>query len=188
MLLRRPTCHLVPKVGRHILIHGDSSRIRFCPTANLVLTCPPFFHPKRKSSPHGQSPRIYDVDEFALWTAEILERASHCLSADGLLCFVKTDVRYGGSLIPVGFRIAEAVSKRGFRLRAHWVWERHRSYSPYAPGIGNIFVFGNRISPLRCADLFRGPEVNLQHGHSTSFTPGLFEVLVRNLTQPVNQS
>src|ERR1700722_13328072 len=175
MRLRRPTCHLFPTVGRHILVHGDSTSIRFCPTARLILTCPPFFHPRHKSSPHGHSPRIHDLDEFALWTAHIFERASACLSADGLLCFVKTDVRYRCGLLPVGFRIADAVSNRGLRVRAHWVWQRTSSYSPYAPSIGNIFVFGNRVSPLPSGDLFLGPQVNLRRGQSTSFTPGLFE-------------
>jgi hypothetical protein len=132
---------------------------------------------------HGTSPPIHDLDEYALWTANILERACACLSTNGLLCFVKTDVRYRHSLLPVGFRIADAVSKRGMRLRAHWVWQRQAAYSPYAPGIGNIFVFGNRISPLRCGDLFLGPAVSVRRREPTSFTPGLFEALLRNLTQ-----
>jgi hypothetical protein len=184
MRLRRPTCDLFPTVGRHILVHGDSTSIRFCPAASLILTCPPFFHPRRKSSPHGHSPRIHDLDEFALWTAHVLERASASLSVNGLLCFVKTDVRYRRGLLPVGFRIADALSKRGLPLRAHWVWQRQPSYSPYAPCIGNIFVFGNRVSPLQSGGLFLGREVNLRHGQPTSFTPGLFEALLRNLTQP----
>jgi hypothetical protein len=105
-------------------------------------------------SAHGHSPAINDLDEFALWTAQILERASACLSADGLLCFIKTDVRYRRGLLPIGFRIADTLSKRGLRLRAHWVWQRHPSYSPYAPGIGNIFVFGSRVCSLVSNDLF----------------------------------
>jgi hypothetical protein len=184
MRLRRPTSNLSPTVGSHILVQGDSTRVRFCPTASLVLTCPPFFHPRRSSSAHGQSPPIRDLDEFALWTAHILDRASACLSAEGLLCFVKTDVRYRSSLLPIGFKIADAVSKRGLRLRAHWVWQRQSSYSPYSPSIGNIFVFGNRVSSLASGDLFLGREVNLRRGHSTSYTPGLFEALLRNLTRP----
>lgn len=186
MRLRRPTLNLSPTIGRHILVHGDSTRVRFCPTANLVLTCPPFFHPKRTLSTHGHSPPIHDVDEFALWTAQILERASACLSVDGHLCFVKTDVRYRRNLLPVGFKIAEALLKRGQSLRAHWVWQRQSSYSPYAPSIGNIFVFGNRASPLFSCDLYFGPGVRLRRGQATSFTPGLFEALLRNLTRPGN--
>jgi hypothetical protein len=183
MRVRRPISALTPAPGKHLLVHADSARIRFCPAAGLVLTCPPFFHPKHTSSPHGQSPPIRDLDEFAAWTARILLGASTSLKPNGMLCFVKTDVRYKRTLLPVGFRIADAVSHLGLALRAHWVWQRNKSYSPYAPSTGNIFVFGNRPSPLVSNGLFLGPKVSVQRLPSTSFTPGLFEALLLTLTE-----
>jgi len=149
----------------------------------LVLTCPPFFRPERVASPHGHSPPIHDLDEFAVWAAEILERASGSLDGHGLLCFVKTDVRYKGTLLPVGFRIADALTRKGLPLRAHWVWQRHESYSPYSPSTGNIFVFGGRHpSALLSNGLFVGSVVTVRRGQPTSFTPGLFEALLRQLS------
>jgi hypothetical protein len=179
---------LLPVLGRHVLMQGDSGRVNFHPQANLVLTCPPFFHPvfhpTPAASPHGDSPQIHDLDEFAGWAAEILKRASGALDSRGLLCFVKTDVRYKRTLLPVGFRIAEEVTKRGFPLRAHWIWQRLQSFSPYAPSIGNIFVFGNRPSiPLLSNGLFLDSLVALRRGRPTSFTPGLFEALLQKLSE-----
>ena len=185
MRVRKPTSSLLPVPGRHLLVQGDSARMHFRQSARLVLTCPPFFHPERVASPHGYSPPIHDIDEFAFWAAEILERASSSLDSYGLLCFVKTDVRYKGTLLPVGFRIADALTKRGLFLRAHWVWQRHQCFSPYSPSTGNIFVFADHRSsrPLLSNGLFLGSMVTVRRCQPTSFTPGLFEALLRQLSE-----
>jgi len=185
MLVRQCIEEVSPRPGRHLLVHADSAKLRFLPPAGLVLTCPPFFHPRGRSKHHGLSPPIRRLEDFAVWVAKVLERAAGSLRPGGLVCFVKTDVRYKGALLPVGFRIAEAVMRQGAVLRAHWVWQRIRSYSPYAPTIGNVFVFGDAVSPrLRSSGLFFDESLQLQRGEPTSWTPGLFEVLIRQLSAP----
>jgi hypothetical protein len=84
MRLFPPPRQLLPKVGRHILVQGDSTRIRFCPTASLVLTCPPFFHPRRKSSAHGHSPAI-NAEELATIAAgwALLHEVRHLQQQEG---------------------------------------------------------------------------------------------------------
>ena len=36
-----------PELGQHVLLHGDSSVVGFQPPFDLVLTSPPYFHPRQ---------------------------------------------------------------------------------------------------------------------------------------------
>lgn len=64
------------------------------------------------------------------------------------VCIIKTDIWYRGVLSAVSYAIADACVKKGLQLRAHWVWQRLPSFSPYAPAFSNVFIF---------ADQFRRP-------------------------------
>jgi len=170
-----------PNVGRHVLICADSARIQFEPLFDLILTCPPFFHPSRYSKAHGSPAPTHDLDEYATWIADIFRRA--LVSAPGKpLCFVKTDLRYKNALLPLGFRIAEACAASGLPIRAHWVWERMTCFSPYAPSIANIFVVGQcDASLLRHRGVFQSMDLAGRRA-STSHTPDLFGQLIGQLT------
>jgi DNA modification methylase len=176
---------VVPTYKQHAVWHGDSVRIHFQGRFHLVLCSPPFFHPSQTSPVHGATPRLRDLDLFADWTAQILVRAAKTLKAGQPLCFVKTDVKYKSTLLPIGFRIAERCEKLGLPIQAHWIWQRLIHFSPYSPSLANIFVLGN-ANP----ELLRGPAVLRTSDCSsrklpTSFTPELFQQLIQQLT-PLN--
>jgi DNA modification methylase len=176
---------VVPTYRRHTVWHGDSARVHFKGRFHLVLCSPPYFHPSKTSSAHGAAPQLRDLDLFADWTAQILVRAAKALKAGQPLCFVKTDVKYKSTLLPIGFRIADRCEKLGLPIQAHWIWQRLTHFSPYSPSLANIFVLGH-ANP----ELLRGPAVLRTSDCNsrklpTSFTPELFQQLIQQLT-PMN--
>src|SRR5258708_19590586 len=95
----------------------------------------------KKSATHGLSPQLTDIDQFSEWVARVLIRTSRALKPRRPLCFVKTDVKYRRTLLPVGFRIAEWTERLALPVQAHWIWQRFPHHSPYPPPLRNIFVF-----------------------------------------------
>jgi len=162
--------------------HGDSARLHFKGQFDLVLCSPPYFHPSKTSTVHGVASQIRDIDLFAEWTAQVLVRTSKALKT-GPLCFVKTDVKYKNAILPIGFRIAERCEKLGLPIQAHWIWQRLPHFSPYSPGLANIFILGH-ASPhvLQHAGLFHTSDC-VSRKVPTSFTPDLFQQLIRQLTR-----
>jgi hypothetical protein len=100
------------------------------------------------------------------------------------MCIVKTDFWYKGALVPVGYAIIAECVKRGMQLRAHWVWERARHYSPYAPSLTNIFVFADQFSRPRFAGLISQKARQRPLGAAGSFAPEPYGFLIDLLTQP----
>jgi DNA modification methylase len=173
---------VVPTYKRHAVWHGDSAQIRFQGRFQLVLCSPPYFHPSKTSSLHGATPPLRDLDLFADWTAQILVRAAKALKAGQPLCFVKTDVKYKNSLLPIGFRIAERCEKLGLPIQAHWIWQRLMHFSPYSPSLANIFVLGHANTELlRWPGVLHASDCNSRK-LPTSFTPELFRQLIQQLT------
>ena len=171
-----------PELGRHVLLNGDSSVVVFQPSFEMVLTSPPYFHPRQTSQIHGSASPFKDLDAYADWVARILQRTHSALRPGRAVCFVKTDVKYKGSLLPVGFEIARASARLGMPIAAHWIWERMGFFSPYAPSLANIFVLGNTDRKLlQSPGLFKTRDTK-DRSHSSSFTPDLFELLIRQLT------
>jgi hypothetical protein len=85
-------------------------------------------------------------------------------------------------LLPVGFEIARACVGLGMPIAAHWIWERMAFFSPYAPSLANIFVLGDTDGRfLRSPGLFQAGDIKIR-SQSSSFTPNLFELLIRQLT------
>lgn len=173
-----------PQLGQHVIWNCDSTKALFAGGFDLVLCSPPYFHPQTKSNTHGLSPDLTDLNGFAEWVAQILLRASRALKPRRSLCFVKTDVKYRTTILPIGFRIAACTEKLGLPVQAHWIWQRMPHYSPYAPSFGNIFVLGSADLDLLChPGLFRTDDCRNRLTPS-SFTPSLFEQLIRQLTKP----
>jgi DNA modification methylase len=171
-----------PEAGQQVLLHGDSSIVGFQPFFDLVLTSPPYFHPRQTSHAHGLPSPFEDLDAYADWVARILQRTHSALKPGRALCFVKTDVKYKGSLLPVGFEIARACVGLGMPISAHWIWKRMSFFSPYAPSLANIFVLGHTDGIfLQSAGLFQSGDIR-SRSHPSSFTPHLFELLIRQLT------
>jgi DNA modification methylase len=55
-------------------------------------------------------------------------------------------------------------------------------FSPYAPSLANIVVFGHADGRfLQSAGLFQSGDIK-SRSHSSSYTPNLFELLIRQLT------
>jgi DNA modification methylase len=176
---------VIPSHGSHSVWHGDSTRICFQGGFHLVLCSPPYFHPSKTSAIHGVAPQIRDLDLFASWTAEVLVRAAQALKKEQPLCFVKTDVKYKNTLLPVGFRIAAECEKLGLPIQAHWIWQRLAYFSPYSPSLANVFVLGCADPKLlRRAGILRTRDC-VSRKLPTSFTPDLFQQLIQRLT-PVN--
>jgi DNA modification methylase len=172
-----------PVSGKHILLNGDSLQVSYRPAFDLLLSCPPYFHPTRSSAAHGIPAPFKDLYAYANWVARILQRAFSAVKPGGAICFVKTDVKYKSGLLPLGFHIATACVELGMPICAHWIWERIPYYSPYVPSIGNIFVLGDVDRRLvHCAGVFRTTDCKSRHRPS-SFTPALFELLIRQFTQ-----
>jgi hypothetical protein len=94
-------------------------------TFDLVLCSPPYFHPSKTSTVDGAASKIRDMDLFAEWTAQILARTSKVLRTGQPLCFVKTDVKYKNTVLPIGFRIADRYEKLGLPIQAHWIRSRY---------------------------------------------------------------
>ena len=174
---------VIPTHGEHTVWHGDSTRMEFKGKFDLVLCSPPYFHPSKASSVHGAGSQIRDLELFAEWTAQILVRAWKVLKIGQALCFVKTDVKYKNTILPIGFRIAERCERLGLPIQAHWIWQRLRHFSPYSPGLANIFILGH-ASPhlLQHAGLFNTSDC-VSRKVPTSFTPDLFQQLIRQLTR-----
>jgi DNA modification methylase len=173
--------YVSPKVGSHRLYQCDSLRVSYSRSFDLVITSPPFFHPSACSQAHGSPAPTHDLDEYAEWVGRALSRA-HRDPSDQFLCFIKTDVRYKSTILPVGFRILDACLQLGMTLRAHWVWERTTSFSPYAPSISNIFVFGsNDRRKLQHGGVFKTDDLK-HRSYRSSFTPELFRQLIVQLS------
>jgi DNA modification methylase len=181
---RASTSKIGPELGHHVVWNCDSAKVLFEGKFDLLLCSPPYFHPRNSSKAHGLSPRFTDLDQFSEWVAGILRRASLALKPGRFVCFVKTDVKYRRTILPIGFRIAEWSEKMGLPVRAHWIWQRLPHYSPYAPSFSNIFVLGNgHSSSLHHPGLFQSDDWRMRSAPS-SFTPVLFEQLIRQLTTP----
>ena len=177
------TQEINPSRGTHVIWEADSTNVMFGGFFDLVLCSPPYFHPLNSSYDHGATPTTFDLEEFVEWTAQIMLKAARAMKPNRPLCFVKTNVKYKRTLLPVGFRIADRCERLGLRLQAHWIWQRLPSFSPYAPSIANIFVHGDSHSNwLRRPALFTSSD-GRSRKFPSSFTPDLFEQLIRQLTR-----
>jgi DNA modification methylase len=167
-----------------VIWNRDATKVDFERGFDLVLCSPPYFHPCNNSATHGLSPQLTDIDQFSEWVARVLIRTSRALKPSRPLCFVKTDVKYRRTILPVGFRIAEWTERLGLPVQAHWIWQRLPHYSPYAPSFANIFVVGSAdLDSLRHPGLFRSGDCR-ERTTPSSFTPELFEQLIRQFTKP----
>jgi DNA modification methylase len=170
--------------ARHVIWHADSACCSFSKEFNLILCSPPYYHPRKTSSLHGTSPGLTDMDEYSTWAATILKKASSALRRRGYVCFVKTDVRFRSGILPVAGRIAESCEKLGLSVRAHWIWQRLQHYSPFAPSFSSIYVLGEGDPALlRHAGIFQTDDCK-QRKLPSSFTPIIFEQLIRQLSKP----
>ena len=175
---------IVAKPGRHVIFRGDSASVEFGSVFDLLLTSPPFFHPRNRNPAHGMDLGTHDLKEYAARTAAILERSSRALSESRLVAIVKSDVYYRNNLIPVGYAIADACVARGLNLNAHWIWQRRDTHSPYSPSFANVFIFCDLVTFEKprgevIADVPARRYPNLP----SSYSPEIFERLLRLLSQ-----
>lgn len=169
---------------KHLFIHGDSRQVEYERLFDLVLTSPPFFHPERKESRHGFAPTT-DLDDYVRYVSTILVRAASGLRESRFVCVLKTDVWHRGTLIPVGFRLVDECVRRGLFLRAHWIWQRFSHYSPYSPSFANVFLLGKDACPRPCfPGILSDTQSRRRAGLSNSYTPEIFQSLIRILTRP----
>jgi DNA modification methylase len=167
---------------RHALIYADSRACLYRKVFDLVLTSPPYFHPVRSASSHGVG-FAGNLTEYVETVSDVLVRCSEAVTGKRL-CIVKTDIWHKGTLIPLGFRVADACSRKGLRLRAHWVWQRVSHYSPYSPSFSNVFVFADDFERPHVSGLLTEAPLVQRHNYASSFWPDLFGVLVNILTRP----
>lgn len=168
--------------GKHRLFHADSRQCNYVTGFSLVLTSPPYYHPTRTSSRHGIG-FTGDIEKYVSSVADILARCSY--SADKRrVCFIKTDVWYKGALIPLGYELMRACVKNGLCLRAHWIWERLRAFSPYAPAFSNIFVFGEEfVRPHFSGVIGQSSAMRKRRLLPRSYSPEIFRFLMEHLTE-----
>jgi len=165
-----------PQPGKHVLIHGDCGSFSYASGFGFLVTSPPYFHPHRASTLHGDG----YVGEISTYIEVISAQIARCAEAvkHRRVCIVKTDVWYRGALIPISFELARACMNRGLRLRGHWIFNRTASYTPYSPTFSNIFVFADCSLRPHCSGVLKTTE-RRQPRVPSSFTPGLFAELVR---------
>ncbi len=169
---------------RHFFMNADSRCVELKGGFDLVLTSPPFFHPERKRSTHGFAPTT-DLGQYTDYVSGILVKAAAAVKCNGVVCVLKTDVWHRGTLMPLGFRLAEECTKRGLCLRAHWIWERLHCYSPYAPSFSNIFVLSMLPIPRPLlSGVFSEIHTRRRATLPSSYTPEIFEALIAVLTRP----
>jgi DNA modification methylase len=90
---------------------------------------------------------------------------------------VKTDVWHQGELLPIGYEIADACVRKGLRLRAHWIWQRLPSFSPYSPAFSNVFIFADRFTrPFSSGLIAMAPDQNGRRPKASHV--GLFGTLI----------
>lgn len=165
-----------PNEDGHVLVHADSLLCRYEQGFDLVLTSPPFYHPTRRTSPHGLG-FTGDLDAYARFVADVVVRCADSVRGKRV-CILKTDVWHRGALLPLGFKIADACSAKGLRLRAHWVWRRMKGFSRYAPSFANVFVMGDGFSRPHVSGLFTETPSKRRQGMPSSFVPEIFGVLM----------
>jgi len=100
------------------------------------------------------------------------------------VCFVKTDLWYKGTLIPLGWEIAKTCVRRGLKLRAHWIWQRAVAFSPYGPSFSNVFLFADNFSRPHFMGIITDAAATRRKGLPNSFAPELFCALIELLTKP----
>lgn len=167
--------------AKHTLFRADSRLCAYRAGFHLVLTCPPYYHPKRPASKHGVC-WLGDIDGYADVTSEVLLKCAGAVR-HRKVCFVKTDIWYKGELLPVSYAIADACVRKGLRLRAHWIWQRLPSFSPYAPAFSNVFVFADRFSRPAHPGLIKNERTNKKGRTMKSTQTHLFRGLINLLTR-----
>jgi len=176
---------VVRKAGRHVIFRADSASVEFGSVFDLLLTSPPFFHPRNTNPAHGMDLGTHDLAEYAARTAAILERSSRALSPARVVAIVKTDVYYRSKLIPVGYAIADACMARGLKLNAHWIWQKRNVHSPYSPSFANIFVFCDLVTFEKPrGEVISDVPARRYQNLSSSYTPEVFERLLKLLSEP----
>lgn len=171
--------------GTHLILHGDSRSLTFGRSFDLIITSPPYFHPTKKSSSLGFSPKTKELQAYSEYVGSVLVRSLEGLKAGKFLCVVKTDAWYQGRLMPIGYSIVNECLRRGLTLHAHWIWEKIPYYSPYSPSFANIFIFGQ--PPLRRIHyhgIITDAHLKKERGRPATFTPEIFETLLRFLCEP----
>ena len=171
--------------GKHLILHGDSNSATFKRPFDLIITSPPYFHPTKKSPSSGFSPKTKELEVYSEYVTSVLLKSSEGLRAGKFLCVIKTDAWYQGRLMPIGYSIVNECLRRGLILHAHWIWEKLPYYSPYSPSFSNIFIFGQ--PPLRripYQGIITGAHLKKQSGRPATFTPEIFETLLRLLCEP----
>jgi len=140
--------------AKHALYRADSRVFRFSQRFAWLLTSPPYYHPVKESSTHGIGFTGH-LQDYLNAVGDVLLRCSDAV-VGRRVCFAKTDIWYKGELIPLGWEIARTCVKRGLNLRAHWIWQRKASFSPYGPGFSNVFVFADDSSRPHFAGIITG--------------------------------
>jgi DNA modification methylase len=175
---------VVAQQGKHLIRHGDSSSATFKGSFDLIITSPPYFHPAKKSSSPGFSPKTKDLEAYSEYVVSVLLNALEGLKAGKFLCIVKTDAWYKGQLIPIGYSLVNKCLQHGLTLHAHWIWEKIPFYSPYSPSFANIFIFGQPpLGRIHYQGIITNNHLKRKRGRPGTFTPEIFETLLKLLCE-----
>lgn len=118
---------------------------------DFIVTSPPYWGILNKKPDHkvkqervgaglathyGDDPRdlanIAEYDEFIVELADVLERCARPMKVGGHLALVVGDFRHGGRYHLFHADLANALSARGFVLKAcNVLWQRHKRVFPY---------------------------------------------------------
>ena len=167
--------------AKHTLFQADSRLCSYQEGFHLLLTCPPYYHPRRAAPKHGIC-YLGDIHSYADATSEVLLRCAEAVR-HRRVCFVKTDVWYKGMLLPISYAIADACVRKGLRLRAQWIWQRLPSFSPYAPAFSNVFFFADHFTRPAHLGLIATERTNQNGKRTQSTQTHLFRMLINLLTR-----
>lgn len=174
--------YAAPRNGEHVLIQGNSELLSPSVGFGLVLTSPPYFHPRQQSVMHGEG-YVGSLEAYVEKVSSLLVRCS-ASTRQRRLCFVKTDVWNRGELIPVSLELARACCAKGLRIRNHLIFKRCAAYSPYGPTFSNVFVFADLPMRPHCSGVIDLGKIRRRPGLPSSYTPELFAELMLRFSEP----
>lgn len=111
-------------------------------TIDLVCAHPPYMDSIRYTKwSYEDLSRTSNVDEYVTEIRKVLAELHRVLKKGGICAFMLGDVRKGGKLIPLGFRVFQAFEREGFKVNEMAIKEQeHCSLDEFYRGKNDGFL------------------------------------------------
>lgn len=124
-------------------------------SADLIMTCPPYWDVEKYESVDGQLSDCSEYDEFIRFIARCLLRCKQILKPEKFMVWVVADMRRNGRIIPFHYDLVRIALKLGFSLHDEVIM---RNRSPFARFVSTAIKNHHTVKIHEYILVFKSPK------------------------------